>query len=270
MLVVRYQAVGKMDSLGYNEDIHSPMPEIQHLSNPPISEALLDVRLDLAKDFNYKQLETIHDSVQGALPVKEISNRWQTFFQLKPGEQPVTKLEGGENGFFFKSSDSTKTLQVRTDGFTFNKLKPYESWETLISEAKTYWALYEQVVKNYHINRIALRYINAIEIPASASVTDYFTLVPNIPSGIPQNISESFIRLVVDDAQHENKANIILALDNLKSTEETKIFIFDIDVYRNISEANTNQLWEIFQSLRDFKDTIFFSGLTAKALEKYS
>jgi uncharacterized protein (TIGR04255 family) len=245
------------------------MTDIQHLNNPPINEALLDIRLELAKNFDNKKLESIYDSVKDTFPVKQASNKWETLLELKPGENPVAKSEGGENGFWFKSADSTKILQLRTDGFTLNKLKPYESWESLVTEAKQYWNIYQKVVGEHKINRLALRYINSIQVPISASIADYIIFIPTIPEDMRSNVPEFFTRFVIDDAKSDSKANIILALDNLKSTDQEKTFIFDVDAYRNVNNPKSEQIWEIFESLHNFKNTIFFNGITNKALEKY-
>src|ERR1700722_20843885 len=103
------------------------MVKITTLKSAPILEAVFDVRLELDKTYGFEKLETIYEKVRKDFPIKEVSNKWEAVVQMKPGQDVATQSHGGPNGFWFKNLDNTKIFQARTDGFTFNKLKPYNN-----------------------------------------------------------------------------------------------------------------------------------------------
>ena len=88
-------------------------------------------------------------------------------------------------------------MQFRINGFTFNRLKPYTSWGDILPQVKDLWSLYIDIASPESITRIAVRYINNIEIPKPDNIvfSDYLKVPPkipdnpyNIPFRIPKNI----------------------------------------------------------------------------------
>ncbi len=239
--------------------------------NPPITEALLDIRVTLTSDFDVSNFEKFYKAIRSEFPNKQTNTRWETAFQLKKGEKPVVTSKDSTNGFLYKTSDGGKIVQARVDGFTFNKLKPYSNWDTFNKEARKLWELYVNITKPVNITRVALRYINLVEIPLPIKdFKDYFLTGPEVAPGLPQGLSEFFIRLVVPDPATHNVAIITETVDQSKLNEKILPLIFDIDVFRlmNIT-ADDKRLWEIFESLRMYKDKVFMSSFTDKAKELF-
>ena len=89
-----------------------------------------------------------------------------------------------------------KAVQLRVNGFAFSKLKPYESWPALRDEAREHWETYRGELGPSRIARLAVRYINRIEL--SLPITDFQDYVltgPQIADGIPQGLAEFFSEL---------------------------------------------------------------------------
>jgi uncharacterized protein (TIGR04255 family) len=98
--------------------------------NPPITAALKDIRVDPPKEMTLDNLILFYDEVKNRFPLKEEKVRWRTGFRVAPGDVPqISEHVAGIDGYLFRSSDRTKIVQSRLDGFTFNKLKPYEERE---------------------------------------------------------------------------------------------------------------------------------------------
>ena len=75
------------------------------------------------------------------------------------------------------------------DGFTFSRLKPYETWENLRDEAYRLWQKYREITSP-EIIRVALRYINKLEFPLPIkNFSDYLTAAPIVPAELPQGVS---------------------------------------------------------------------------------
>lgn len=239
--------------------------------NPPITEALLDIRVNLDPNFDVKKLEEFHKHIDQDFSIKQINTKLEASFVLKPGELPITSSKGTPNGYIFKTSDNKKVVQARMDGFTFNKLKPYDNWNTFEKEGKKLWNSYVEVGKPLNITRVALRYINLIEIPLPMSeFKDYILTVPEIAKGIPQGLSEFFMRLVIPDEKRENTAIVTQTIELSRASEKILPLIFDIDVFRMVNlKPKDQELWNIFNSLRDYKNCIFMNSITDKAKQLF-
>jgi len=237
--------------------------------NAPIVEALLDVRAKLSEKTALTDLLAFHDSIKDRFPVKEDRKFVKGGFEVLP-EPKATIAESGTDGYFFRSPSEKKLVQVRLDGFTFNKLKPYERWDTLRDEAHELWDLYFEVARPTEISRIALRYINRIEVPIPlGDFSEYILTNPQVAPGLPQGLAQFFMRLVLPNDDIGATAVITQTMD--KPTPEDKLpLILDIDVWRLTKYTdNAATMWDEFEKLRDFKNDIFFSSTTDKAKELF-
>src|SRR5688572_30820653 len=107
------------------------MPDVTRFPNAPITEALLDIRVKLPAEVTLTRLASFHDNVREQYPVKRERVRWEGSIQFEPGIVPEMRPpSGGPDGYLFTSADGKQIVQARLDGFTFNRLKPYDRWET--------------------------------------------------------------------------------------------------------------------------------------------
>ncbi len=142
------------------------MTEYPILKNAPIIEALIDIRVKLDSSFEVEKILSIYDKIKTKYPEKQKQQISQVIFGIDEKNQeksPIKKI----NGFRFISEDKKQILQARLDGFTFSRLKPYKSWDELKKEAKRLWDFYKEIVKPLAIKRVAVRYINNLNIQMS-------------------------------------------------------------------------------------------------------
>jgi len=240
--------------------------------NPPIAEAVLDIRVNLPKDVNLDILASFQEQIKDQFPIKKDQYSWQGGLQIKAGSAPeVMTSSGGMNGFLFHSSDNKKIVQARLDGFAFNKLKPYSNWDVFSREAKYYWEAYRTLAKPTNVIRVALRYINRIEIPMPfKDFKEYILTVPDLAPGLPQELSGFFTQLVVPKPEIQATALILETMDKIDEGRKVLPFIFDIDVScNNLFEPSSTEIWDKFEQLRGFKNQIFVNSVTAKAKELF-
>lgn len=243
------------------------MSEYPILNNDPITEAILDIQTTLPQGYDFKQLESIYEGIKNEFPKKQIAIKYEALIEFKGEQKPSSKFKKEENGFLFTSNDTKKILQLRLDGFTFNKIKSYDNWESFKGEAKHYWDIYTKLTEPLKIKRIALRYINRIEIPeGQPDLREYIVMLPNIPDNIPQTYSDFFLRMALYDQDTKNRVNIIETIDNKAQTESMVPFILDIDVFKNedLGISNDKKLWQFFDEIRGLKNDIFFNIITNK------
>lgn len=247
------------------------MAEWTTFPNAPITEALLDIRVQLPAEVNLARLAMYYDSVKERYPTKRERHSWQGGFKLNPpGNVEVLQSQGGPDGYLLTSTDGKQIVQARLDGFTLNRLKPYDRWETLRDQARQLWQLYVQVAEPQQITRAALRYINRIEIPLPMKdFKDYILTLPEIAPGLSQGLERFLMQLVIPVPDAPTKAVITQTMEPVTDTNKVPL-IFDIDVFREAAfDVKGEEVWQAFEKLRDLKNNIFFKSITPKAKELF-
>lgn len=237
-------------------------------SNPPITEALLDIRTKKDNSLDIASLEKSYDELKTRFPEKQIKTHFEAGMKVVKNELSGMHFDTQPIGLLYKAADNSEVVQLRNDGFTYNKLKPYNGWESFISSAKNLWETYKKYADPKICTRIGLRYINLIEIPMPISnFKEYFLTVPEIAEGIPQGLAEMFMRVAIPDTNTENVAIITENIDKKKLSPTCFPLIFDVDVYQEVSLSIDNEqaLWKIVEEQREFKNKIFLETFTDKA-----
>lgn len=243
----------------------------ERFERAPITEALLDIRVELPSHIDLARLATFQDTLKDRYPTKRERVTWQFGFQAKPKTAPETfKPSGGPDGYLLVSSDERQLVQARLDGFTFNRLKPYDKWETFRGEAKQLWQHYIGIASPQRITRLALRYINRIEIPLPIrDLRDYILTTPEIAPELPQSLENFFMRIVIRDPNSQAVAIMTLTIEQIKDAKVLPL-IFDIDVFREaVFDSQNNEIWNTMEKLREYKNTIFFKSVTEKTKELF-
>src|SRR5688572_30005702 len=105
--------------------------------NPPITEALIDIRTELEADVGLAQLALAHERIKANYPKKKVRQRVQgsVIFTGIEGNEPRTESKVLDpDGFICWSQDDAQAVQFRLDGFTFSRLRPYRDWDSMQSE----------------------------------------------------------------------------------------------------------------------------------------
>ena len=153
---------------------------------------------------------------------------------------------------------------------TSNKLKPYESWDAFSTEARKLWDIYFQITNPVRITRIALRYINRIEIPLPMNdFKEYVLTTPEIAPKLPQALNHFFMQLEIPNPELPAIALITQTME--KPTENQRLpLILDIDVFSKIGFINNDEkIWKEFEKLRKFKNDLFHNSITEKTKELF-
>src|SRR5262249_12837098 len=95
----------------------------RHLSNAPITEAIIDFRVKRSKDFGVEGFHAVRERLRESYPHIEEQHQYEGRIEFRTGKSAST--DRGVNGFLFRTEDKLNVAQFRRDGFTFNRLKPY-------------------------------------------------------------------------------------------------------------------------------------------------
>lgn len=253
-------------------NISTDMLTHEQFPNPPIIEALLDIQVELPANIDLARIEGFKKYVASTHPIVMKKSQWQTSFRLGNGDLPeIGDKTGGTIGHQYLTADRKNIIQARLDGFTVNLLKPYSNWDDLQSEAKERWKEYCEIATPLRVTRLALRYINKIEIPMPfADFKEYLLTVPDVAPNMPQGLSGFFMRLTMPNTKTPDIALVTVAIEEASAQTKYLPIIFDIDVFRQVNlPPGDEDIWGIFETLREYKNDIFFASITQKTREMF-
>jgi uncharacterized protein (TIGR04255 family) len=241
---------------------------MKNYSKAPIEEAIFDIKIDPALAIVGKDIEFIHSNISDFYPVKEFLKTFQTSFKVKEGVPQLSMTEDKGLGFRFWNEKRKQVCTFSLDGFGFSRLRPYDEWEPNFHEAMRLWKIYKDNFRPVYVKRVAVRFINVLEIPFTKfELNDYFFNPPEPPKELPQNIVEFLSRLMIKYEEHLH-AITTLALQPPQKDGFTSI-LFDIDVFSDVRFRSDEDalLSNIFERLHGIKNDIFEKSLTPKAKE---
>ena len=233
----------------------------RHYARAPITEALIDIQVDLPAEIELKDLEAIQAAIKTEYPGRR--TRLTLRGEFSAGEQAGATARQKTMGYLFYSPDERQVFQARLDGFTYSRLAPYQNWESLRDEAIRLWQRYRTVTQPTKVKRVAVRYINQINIPQlSVDFKDYFRTFPEISPDLPQGLSEYLMRLAVP--QEDLKATLILTQAMVPPPQpDTVSVLLDIDLFiDNVAFASETELWALLEAFRARKNEFFEGCIT--------
>jgi uncharacterized protein (TIGR04255 family) len=246
------------------------MAERIHYSKAPITEAVIDLRITSSPGFSVEDLAPLREVVAERYPNQESEHVF--FEQISLVETDLLRTGGGHqlNGFRFASQDKRETFYARLDGFAFSIKAPYDRWESFRDEARGLWDLYCSVAGIESVTRVAIRYINRIDVPGAASIKleDYLRTYPEVSADWPEEglMSNFFMQmqlwqedlgcwLVVNEAPDMPPAEGVMSIR------------LDFDLFREQFEDpwrtdDDEAVWEFLERLHDRKNEIFEATIT--------
>lgn len=239
-----------------------------HYSRSPLTEAVIDVRVALPDTITLETLAQIQAGQEDSYPTRQNAIFVQGQLSVNRDVPPAT-VSRTHTGYRFVSQDERQVIQARLDGFTFSRLAPYESWESFRDEGQRWWLRYRELTQPKTIQRVAVRYINRLDLPLPLNdFKDYLRTVPEVSPDMPQALDGYFMQLRLP--QPDLKATLLLneALIPPPPTPQTIPVLLDIDLFREVDSPQTEmELWAYFEQLRLRKNDIFEACITEKMRE---
>jgi uncharacterized protein (TIGR04255 family) len=230
-----------------------------------------------------EKLRELCAEVASAYPKCEQLNRMQAKFAVSPeAEDPKFNREDSPYGFRITSADGKYVATITVEGFTVSRLRPYDRWESLRQEAQELWGRYQRAVRPSRISRIALRYINQLDIPAEVrDFRDFLTAPPDVPPRLPQTLVEFLTRIMVPLEKIAGMAIITQRLQAHDMIRASQLqlqgesagallpILLDIDVFKSVElDPADESVWALADQMRDEKNVIFFESITERMEER--
>jgi uncharacterized protein (TIGR04255 family) len=244
------------------------------LRNPPIVEAVLDIECDFQPGQQFPDLEQgAKDRFLDRYPELRPQFLTEHKIEAKPGKEPAVSLQRhAVQAFQFLQEDKKQLVQVRANGFSFNRLAPYTSLDDYLPEIERCWSLYTELAKPVQIRLIRLHYINRILLQSSGSdieLDDFFKVAPRLPDEENLRFTGFLNHYTAVEENSGYQINIVLTSQPREGSILPVIFDNTVASTESGEPDNWVKILATIQSLRDLKNRIFRRTLTERCLELF-
>lgn len=222
--------------------------------NPPIEEAVCEFRFAPSTEWNLTVPGLVYEKIRDFYPGEPRQQNLiaAEILARKIPTDPEITTRTSVTKLLFSSVDTKRLVGVGPDLLSVHSLRPYEGWDDFKKRIDQALKAYLEVSKPVGVTRIALRYINRIIIPFvdAVQLEEYFTLSPQVPDGIPSNMSGFVTRLesIYDDIP----VRLVIVLTDAEVREGQADFILDLDISQDWTEKSLS-LEEVLSNLHELK-----------------
>ncbi len=240
------------------------------LDDAPIIEAVVDIDCDMPSDFTLAAVEAeATNRFLDAYPETKKSFLQQQQIQFRPQEPPQVTATQALRALQFFSGDSLQLVQVRSNGYSFNRLRPYSSLDDYLPEIQRTWQLFVELAAPVQVRKIALRYINRILLPMEAGrvpLDRYLRLGPRLPEEHEFTYLGFLNQYSAIEPGSGNALTITLTSQPME--QQGLPLIFDIETRREFGAqpGNWDELKKVILSLRKLKNRVFKRTLSEECL----
>ncbi|HEV3255705.1 MAG TPA: TIGR04255 family protein [Gemmataceae bacterium] len=245
------------------------MSSARRYPKAPITEAIIEMRVQQAPGITVGDLLRCHIGEEKSYPGQKEIKVGVGHFEV--GARLSATATAQPVGFLFTSGDQTQVYQARLDGFSMSKLAPYESWQPFRDEGRRLWNVYRQAVKPVRVERIAVRYINRLDIPGPrVELKDYLRTGPEIAEGLPQSLDGFFMQLQLP--VQDIRGRLLLNETTIEPPSPGVVaVVLDIDLFRAEDLPQEEEgIWQLVETMRLRKNEFFEACITDRARELFT
>jgi uncharacterized protein (TIGR04255 family) len=242
------------------------MSERRHYSKAPITEAVINLQVNLPSEATLAGIENLFASISTDYPNREAEIIVES--QVTAGASVGATAHQTHVGYLYSTPNRKQIFNPRMYGFSFSQLAPYERWELFRDEAKRLWNIYQDAMKPTAVTRVGVRYINRLDIPLPIrDFKDFLRTIPEVSPDLPQALSGFFMQLQIPQEDIQAMVMINQAMISPPSPDVVSVLL-DIDAYREqILPAEQTVFWECLETLHTKLDQVFEGCITDETRE---
>ncbi|MBU4225210.1 MAG: TIGR04255 family protein [Chloroflexi bacterium] len=235
-------------------------------ANPPLIEAVCEFRLtpDTAWDLTIPGL--MYEKVEKEFPNKE--QRLIQEVEIIQSPQGMQQQTRTVERVLFLTRDRKIFIQAGPHLLAVNCLKPYPTWNGFKPRIENAFRSLTEIVDIKGLQRIGLRYINHIEIPArSINLEEYFEFRPFLGQNLPQNIANFIVGCVWHFSNGRDSCRVQIT-NALPEKPDNTAFLLDLDYFLAQPKAvSVNQALEWVEEAHQKVEEIFEGCITEPVRE---
>lgn len=244
------------------------------LAKPPIVEVVLDLDCDLRPGLDLGGLEQRGRDVFCDLYPEVRLVYWDEHRIEGSLEGPprVSTARRGLKALQFFQQDGRQIVQVRQQGYSFNRLPPYEGLDRHLPEIQRTWELYRGFVLPLQVQFVRLRTINRILLPVTdgrVSLGDYLKLAPDLSVVHPMNVGVLATHATGVEPGTGNEMNLTLTTQPMEGAHLPVILDIGVAASVRLETPDWEGIVRRVQSLRLLKNRLFANSVTDRCLSLF-
>ena len=242
------------------------------LANPPIVEAVLDLDCDLPPSIDFASLQdAVKNTYQDRYPKFRPVFFQETKIESKLDAPPEMSVRGGIQAFQCFDKTDKQLVQVRAQGYSFNRLAPYTSMDDYLPEIERTWNLFVKVMSPVQVRVVRLRYINRILLPLKNGRVDLKRyLKMNLrPADGKLKMTGFLNQYAAVEKETGHEVNVVVTSQPPDNSRLPIIFDNCVASVGNVQPQEWNWILAKIQSLRDLKNRVFKNTLTDTCLNLF-
>lgn len=236
------------------------------LRNPPIVEAVVDIDCDLPPPTELRQLEKrAKELLQDKYPISQWRHTEGEYHSERGRPRQILVLQ-------FLTADEKQIVQIRSTGYSFNRLKPYSSLDDYLPEIERTWALFRRIAHPVQIRKIGLRYINRLLLPTTdgaVELNDYLRTAPHLPDEDTLRFLGFLNQHLAVDLTTGNLVNMTLLMEEREGDRQPIILDIETSDVHPRSPDEWPKIREAILVLRGLKNRVFKRTLTETCLNLF-
>lgn len=160
------------------------------------------------------------------------------------------------SGYMLRTLDSAQVIRITLQSLAVHQLRPYTTWETLKGLLDR---LYQEFSKEVPVapEALGVRYVNRIDIPASAPIEEYCRTYIEISRDLPQGMDQYILRIeqTLGDAKLITQSTFVPS-----ESPDFTCLIMDFDFRHPIPEGR--DFSELLPAARELKNRVFNQSFT--------
>ncbi len=244
------------------------------LLRAPIVEAVLDIDCDLPPTQDLAALEP--------QAVSRLKDTYPTHDRLWLQEHRIeTKPEESSTSFSsrpavqairFHQNGGKQIVQIRSQGYSFNRLAPYTALDAYLKEIERTWRIYVGLAEPARVKQIRLRYINRILLPMRDQRVDldqYLQLGPRVADENNLDIVSFFNQYTAVEPVTRFQVEVTLTLQGEVEGKLPVIFDNCALSLDSFAPEDWKKLSERIAELRNLKNRVFKRTLTERCMDLF-
>jgi uncharacterized protein (TIGR04255 family) len=243
------------------------------LPKAPIVEAVVDIDCDLPPVVDIDPLDAAGKAAFGdRYPQAQRRMLSEHEVLMAPGQPLAVNSREGLQALLYGTEDGKQLVQMRPNGFSFNRLAPYSTLDEYLPEIERTWRLFVALARPLVCRAVRMRYINRIELPLADGKVDlekYIKLARKTADDQRLVLAGLFDQQALMEPATGNQATIVFATQAPASDRLPVIFDITATKPGDIDPGDWGAILGTIGSLRDLKNLIFRNSLEQECLNLF-
>lgn len=242
------------------------------LANPPIVEAVLDLDCDLPPSLDLPSLEgAVKNTYSDRYPIFKTLFFQEAKIPSKPELPAEMTVRHGLQAFQCFDPAEKQLVQVRMQGYSFNRLTPYTSMDDYLPEIERTWRLFLKVICPVQLGVIRLRYINRILLPLTEGRVDLeqYLKINLRPANDDLRLAGFLNQYTAVESGTGHEVNVVVTSQPPEKDRLPVIFDNCVACTAKADPQDWSHILAKIQSLRGLKNRVFKNTLTDVCLNLF-